>query len=261
MMGAGLLLYKWLAGRGEYGEMNWLNRQQLLTKIPVLKSEGLLGGYQFYDGQMDDYQLGLWVAEQAVDAGVTIHENSPIKTVSQNGEITDHNGNKLQFDKVINVAGPWAETLARQSGCKLPYTLDLVRGSHIVVDRNCPQALFLEVPQKQRIFFVLPWKKKTLIGTTEKRQKLNEPIQCSKEESQYLLNAYNYYHIDTMSSDEIVECFAGVRPLIQSIDRVAGPPSKTTREYVIHRDHQLITVLGGKWTTALALSRQVAKSI
>jgi len=55
----------------------------------------------------------------------------------------------------------------------------------------------------------------------------------------------------------LVERFAGVRPLLYSAD----DPGRPTREYVLHRDGQLVTVLGGKWTTALALAGKVAEAL
>jgi len=258
MMGAGLSLYKLLAGRSDYNTVSWLNADSLIEQSPELKQEGLLGGYQFYDGQMDDYQLGMWIADKAKEVGATLQENQPVTKFTITGALWLGNEDEpKQFDRIINVAGPWVEQLATESGIGLPYQLDLVRGSHLIVNRFCPTPLFLEVPNQQRIFFVLPWKGKTLIGTTEIRQDLNKPIQCSKEEQDYLVAAYNHYHNHAIQPEEITETFAGVRPLIKSKDN----PSQATREYVIHREKQLITVLGGKWTTTLALARQVSKIV
>ena len=53
----------------------------------------------------------------------------------------------------------------------------------------------------------------------------------------------------------MVSSFAGLRPLLYS----AEDPNKTTREYAIHRTERLISVFGGKWTTALALADKVAQ--
>ncbi len=166
-------------------------------------------------------------------------------------------GERLNFERIVNVAGPWAEGLANASGIELPYQLDLVRGSHLILNRPCPQAYLLEVVGERRVFFVLPWKDQTLLGTTEVRQGLDEPIECSAEEERYLLDAYNGYFATDAGPDDIVERFAGVRPLIKS----ARNPNRTTREYALHQQGKVVTVLGGKWTTALALSRQVGKRI
>jgi glycerol-3-phosphate dehydrogenase len=48
-----------------------------------------------------------------------------------------------------------------------------------------------------------------------------------------------------------------VRPLLYS----AANPTRATREYAIERHGQLVTVLGGKWTTALALAGKVAEAL
>ena len=74
------------------------------------------------------------------------------------------------FDRIVNATGPWAMQLRETMPGKPSYTLDWVRGSHIVLDRICPAAMLLEVPGSSRIFFVLPYQGRTLIGTTEVRQ-------------------------------------------------------------------------------------------
>jgi glycerol-3-phosphate dehydrogenase len=102
---------------------------------------------------------------------------------------------------------------------------------------------------------VLPWQGKTLIGTTEVRQQLNEPIECSKTEIQYLINAYNYWMLEPINEGDIESTFAGLRPLLTS----ANDPSKATREYAIRRDEKLINVFGGKWTTTCALADKVVQ--
>jgi len=66
--------------------------------------------------------------------------------------------------------------LLKDSDIDSDYELDLVRGSHIVVNRKLDHGYFLEVPGERRIFFVLPYKGQTLIGTTEVRQKISDEI-------------------------------------------------------------------------------------
>ncbi len=254
---AGLYLYKFLAGNSIYRNFCWLSSKELAKKDPNLVTNDLVGGYEFYDGQMDDYKLGLWIAEQARNMGAELREHTEIISVSEDGKVTDAYGNTNQYDRVINVSGPWAEELCKQSNCEIPYQLDLVRGSHLIIRKLCTQAYILEILNENRIFFILPWKGKTLIGTTEVRQRLDEPIECTKEEEAYLLKIYNHYQTEKVTEDDVTDRFSGLRPLVKS----ALDPSRATREYIIHRSDRLITVLGGKWTTSLALSKQVAKTI
>ncbi|MDY6941388.1 MAG: glycerol-3-phosphate dehydrogenase/oxidase [Pseudomonadota bacterium] len=249
----GLATYDLLAGRSGLGRHRWLSLAELEQTSPELRQEGLLGAYRFFDGQMDDLRLGLWAAEQARNAGVTIHEHCRILKVTTRGGLRHQNG-EVEYDRIVNVAGPWAESLLNESGIDHRFKLDLVRGSHLLIEGRLDNGFLLETGVDQRIFFVLPYGEQTLIGTTEVRQSLDDPIVCSAAEQDYLLTAYNRYFSRPIKADDIVRTFAGVRPLIHSAD----DPSSVSREYRITRNGRLVTVYGGKWTTARALGEQVA---
>ena len=251
----GLGLYDLLAGSSTLPKSRKLSKAEVLEREPSLKPEGLRGGFLFSDGQMDDEALGLWVADQARRQGVSFHERTEIQALDPTGSVFISNGEARQFDHVFNIAGPWAEQLLNKSNIESPYTLDLVRGSHLILERKCQQPCLLEFPDENRVFFVLPWHGKTLVGTTEVRQSLSDPIHCSDDERQYLLRAFQHYF--PQESVEVVETFAGVRPLIYG----AKDPGKATREYAIFSNQKLTTVFGGKWTTATALAKKLVKTL
>ena len=70
---------------------------------PGLKMNNLVKGFSYYDGQMDDYQLGIWAVDQAKQyKNLIILEKTVVDRININGEIT-YNGNKEQFEKVINM--------------------------------------------------------------------------------------------------------------------------------------------------------------
>lgn len=257
MIAAGLWLYSLLSLGSNLSRPRWLSKNEIAQLRPNLKADGLIGGYQFYDGQMDDYALGMWVAGRCREAGVEIIENAAIEKIQPDGRLEQQDGQSYLFDRIVNVAGPWAEKLLQQSGMLSTVRLDLVRGSHLIVNRHCGQAYLLEVPGERRIFFVLPWKGKTMVGTTEVRQELNQPIACSKEEISYLLTAYNHWMAVPISEEDVADTFAGLRPLLYSAD----DPSRVTREYAIRRDGQVVNVFGGKWTTCCALADKVASAL
>lgn len=256
-VGLGLTIYDCLASGSRLPKHKWLNSQQLLGHNPDLNSEGLLGGFEFWDGQMDDRQLGEWAVTMAIQQGLILKEGAEVCQVSEDGMLHLTDGSHQTFDCIINAAGPWSSQLLQQSKIDSQYQLDLVKGSHIVLNRSCAQACLLEVPKENRIFFVLPWKEKTLIGTTEIRQVDPKNPEISEAETAYLLDAYNHYFRQKVENNSIVESFAGVRPLIKS----ASNPSQATREYIIERKKHLVTVFGGKWTTAKALARKVRKIV
>ncbi|PIP98579.1 MAG: FAD-dependent oxidoreductase [Shewanella sp. CG18_big_fil_WC_8_21_14_2_50_42_11] len=308
----GLWLYDTLAGKQNIGKHQSLTKQQMHQACPQLKTEGLTKGFSFYDGQMDDHQLGLWALDQAkayrhcerseaISQIFALKENTEVTQVDENGTLTLASGETQTYDKIINAAGPWAEQLLKQSNIKPKYKLDLVRGSHILVDTeycyreeqskkhvhceergknhghceergknhgHCEErsdaaitvqnhGYLLEVPNERRIFFVLPYQGKTLIGTTEQRQTLNDDIKPSEQEIDYLINGYNHYFTTPINKQNIIQSFAGLRPLIKSADN----PNKGTREYALQQNQNLTTVFGGKWTTSKALSINICKRV
>lgn len=249
----GLWLYDQLAGGRSFGHHRRLDRSQVLAWVPDLRAEGLEGGFLFHDVQMDDRALGLWAAEQARAAGVAIHEHQPVQSIAEDGRVVA--GETRHADVVVNTAGPWCRRLLDQSGLPAGYDLDLVRGSHLVLDRPLSVGLFLQVPGETRICFALPWKGRTLLGTTEVRQGLDEAIACSPDEERYLLDVHASAFAEAARPDEVVERFAGLRPLV---DSGSANPGRTTREYVMEERGRVLSVFGGKWTTARVLGEKVA---
>lgn len=72
-----------------------------------------------------------------------------------------------------------------------------------------------------------------------------------------MIKAYNNYFVDQISKKNIVGNFSGVRPIIKDSQII----SKSSREYKIEKNKNLICVYGGKWTTSRQLAKKVVKKI
>lgn len=250
----GLFLYDLLAGKQSIEPHRKEPLKEFIKSYPEFNHEGLQAIYSYSDGQMDDFQLGLWVADKVHTLGGDIQENTAVDTVTTDGRLMTCSGQESTFDRIINVAGPWAEQLLTRSAISHDTHLDLLRGSHLVLDKETEGAFTLEAPNERRVFFVLPYKGKTLLGTTEVRQPLDHPIAMSDSEKNYLLNAYQQY-FPSQKPPKILDSFTGVRPLLKSHSN----PNKASREYAIERQGNLVSVFGGKWTTSRALAEATLK--
>ena len=258
MVKLGLLLYDTLAGTANIARHRYLNTQTVLERV-ALVSDGLRGGFSYWDAQVDDYALVRTVVASAIRDGARVREQTGVVEIERDGEEwiirTDH-GDESRFDLVVNAAGPWMNELLRRNGIEAPYTLSLVRGSHIVLERRISDCgLLLQSSSDHRVFFVLPWKETTLVGTTEVLQ--TEPpdvVHPTDEEIDYLIRRYNRYFRDPIGSGDIASAFAGVRPLVGR----ASNPSAIDRDFRVLREGNLINVFGGKLTTFMALARKVA---
>ena len=235
-IGLGTKLYDVLANGSGFPKSKWLSADETLRRSPHLNTHNLLGAYSFYDGQMDDYQLGQWVVQQILDLHGQVFTGRPVNTLAE-----------LQnYDAIVNATGPWVMHLRSQQDTPPAIAIDWVRGSHLFVDQPLQQALMLPIPNEKRIFFVLPYQGKTMIGTTEIRQDHPESEPASDAEIDYLLQSYNQYHQQPLSRADVCDTFAGVRPLLKD----AINPSNSTREWAFETVGKVLHVYGGKWTTA-----------
>jgi glycerol-3-phosphate dehydrogenase len=75
------------------------------------------------------------------------------------------------------------------------------------------------------------------------------------EEENYLLTAY-FEHFPN-ETPKISGRFSGLRPLIKS----SNHPSNLSRESIINRNGKILTILGGKWTTAIVLAKSISKKL
>ena len=72
-----------------------------------------------------------------------------------------------------------------------------------------------------------------------------------------MLTAYNNYFINSIKEEDVVDSFAGLRPLVKSSKDI----NKASREYAIQTNKNLISVFGGKWTTARQLAKKIVNTI
>jgi glycerol-3-phosphate dehydrogenase len=258
---AGLMLYDALAAHGNIHRHARLSAAELTTRVP-LREENLRGGFSFWDAQTDDRALVRTVIASAIRDGATVREDTRVLKLRRDRDawfVQTSAGDEPRFDFVINAAGPWMNELLGAYGMKTRYRLSLVRGSHLVLRQRVSDAgLLLQSTSDRRVFFVLPWKETTLVGTTEVLQReAPDGVRASDEEIEYLLARFNRYMRNPIGRDDIASTFAGVRPLVGR----SANPSAIGREYRIERKGNLIHVFGGKMTTFMALARNVGMRV
>jgi len=255
---AGLMLYDLLAGGTGIERHHSLSARELLARAPV-SSEGLRGGFAYTDAQVDDFALVRTVVASAIREGAVVREETRVEKLERAGKewlVHTNHGDASRFDLLINAAGPWMNELLRANGISARYVLSLVRGSHLVLSRRVSESgLLLQSTSDRRVFFVLPWKGTTLVGTTEVVQKESpDHVHATEEEIDYLITRYNRYFRQPISHADIASTFSGVRPLVGR----ATNPSAIDRDSRVVRRGNVINVFGGKMTTFMALARKVA---
>lgn len=260
-LSAGALLYQWLAGQYSLGKSRIHDRRDLLSYFPTLNSDRLLGGVSYCDLIMDDKALAAHLLNEALSSGVIIHSNTPVSDVTTHGTLKA-SGTDLSFDKVINAAGPWASEVLNNANIQSKFSIEHVRGSHLLLELSLPHALVFQVPTDKRIVFCIPQSEnEVLLGTTEHRHTLQEPVECTEAEIEYLLAVLNDHLQTRVGREQITATLSGVRPIATVSDRRFTSMSSASRDSEIEIMNSLINVFGGKWTSARHLGQKVATLI
>src|SRR5262249_40969267 len=111
-----------------------------------------------------------------------------------------------------------------------------------------------------RVFFVIPWMGKTLIGTTDTLTPAGpDELQITPEDVAYLLEGFNAHLRPGLEEKEILGAFVGLRPLLGS---KPDEPSHISREWRLWQGTSgLWAVAGGKYTTFRSMAKHIVKTL
>lgn len=262
LISAGLTLYDLLAcGDQPVPRHRYWRGPALLAQFPFIDPQRLLGGFRYGDCQEDDARMTLVVVAAAQAAGcVCANRVTALELAAGQVQARDETSGQhlsLRSRCVINAAGPWAASLM---GAQAP-RVNLVKGTHLVLPAiPGVQEAFLLTATDGRVFFVIPWYGRTLVGTTEASVERAEDAQPTAAEARYLIEAvHNGLPGLGWTEADILARFAGTRTL-QAEDR--QNLSAVTREFEILEPRPGVFMpLGGKYTTARLDAAQVVDRV
>ena len=256
----GAILYQFLAGKFSLGKSRWISKNEIKANGEISHKQ-LKAAVSFYDLQMDEDNLGHWVKDKAIKNGVHIFENTKISSFDDEGNLYLPNKKNSKYNYIINMTGPWAASLNKKNNINTPYDLNLIKGSHLLLDLKIKKYYLLQEKNGDRIVFIMPYKNLTLIGTTEVEQDINDKIECSNNERDYLLGIYNEFFNKKATKENINSSFSGLRPIVKKINKINKKitSTKASREMVITKNNKLISLYGGKWTSAPSTALKIIK--
>ncbi len=268
MVRLGLFLYDRLGGGGSLPGSRAVN----LHRHPAgaaLRAE-FVHGFFYHDCRVQDARLVVLNAVDAAGRGADIFTRTRC-TAAVRGAAEwrlDLAGRRTITARcLVNAGGPWVHRVL--DGVTPPpprLNLRLVAGGHIMVNRLAEhQHAYLLQNDDGRVVFVMPWEERwTLIGTTEKEFH-GDPaaVRATDDEVDYLCAAVNRYFRHAIRPEDVVQRFAGVRPLFDA-GRKKENASAVTREYHLdlNRDGApLLSVYGGKLTTYRKLAEDAVNML
>jgi glycerol-3-phosphate dehydrogenase len=271
----GLWLYQRMAGKPPSAGSSEMELKRLER---ALDAGHRWSFFNYEDAQCEfpERLVAEW-AREAAEAGAVVRNHTEalavdvahgrIHGVLLRDQITDRD-ERVEASWVINCGGPWADRVCQRSSIRMSKPmLGGIRGSHIVLPRfsGSPNAAIYTEAADGRPIFVLPWNDQVLVGTTEVPDG-GDPGKTvpSADEIVYLVRSVaQLFPKARISAQSVTHTFAGVRPLPYS---PGSRPSAVTRRHILH-DHtgdgaaRMISVIGGKLTTAASVARECARKI
>lgn len=264
---AGVFIYDYLAGKDNIRCHRSLKKDELIQLERNISPQNLKGGVIYCDAQMDDIRLCLDNAVSACEAGASlankveatgfIKENGKITGASARDKLTGENF-AIRAKCVVNATGAWSNGLVKMDEPLAPPITRPTKGTHIVY-RKLPhdRAILLSAHKDKRVFFVIPWRGLTLIGTTDTDYSGScDAVYATSDEVEYLLEeARRVFPNENIDNSGIIATFAGLRPLVNIQNKLTWHVS---REHLIKVSGSgLISVVGGKYTTYRHLAEEV----
>ncbi len=254
-------------GGAKLGRTTTIGSEETKKLLPGVKSDGLIGGVEFFDAQMDDARLNLALIRTAMEKGATALNYMPVTAINRvsgmirSVELTDQETGeifKARTKVVFNAAGVWVDAVRRMVEPKVADLIRVSRGSHIILDKSfMPGDRGMLIPKTRdgRVLFAIPWHGAVLVGTTDVECKdiVVDP-KPTEEEIDFMIETASDYLEKPIRKSDVKASFAGLRPLFNPPQPKNGKPVKPTAK--VSREHavlpefgNMVTVAGGKWTS------------
>lgn len=252
----GLMLYDLLA-RNVPGDQRYRRyaRCDFAGRFPCLDSDGLIEGFSYLDAQTDDARFVLELIDGAQTLGaVCVNYCQVTALLERNGQLygatiqdqVSGETTRVYAERIVNTTGRWATRLQNDS-----HRGRLSKGIHLIMPGTVKtEALLLTAKTDGRVFFIIPWYGRTLIGTTDSNYSGDiDRVTVDAEEVQYLLDEANHVlKAVNWTERDIIGRYAGLRVLKPS--NVASP-SHISRDWQLTiSTNGLLSSIGGKLTSA-----------
>ncbi len=274
LMNVGLWMYDTLAlFRSPKLHKTMRGADKVREMEPDLLTDGLTGAIEYYDCATDDSRLVLENILSAVQNGARCESYTEVISIErERGQVsgvrvrdTITGTEKLiACASVVMATGPWSDRVIGDigAGMKTPI-LSPTKGVHLVFPSEMlpiTRALTIMSPIDARVMFAIPWRGRTVVGTTDTYFDGDpDKVHASAEDVDYLCKSANIiFPKANFNAESVIATWAGLRPLIHE---EADSASDVSREHQIYvNDDGVILIAGGKLTTYRLMAKDLVKS-
>ncbi len=171
---------------------------------------------------------------------------------------------------VVNAAGPWIDRVNAVLGQETRF-IGGTKGSHILLDHPAlltaldGRMLYFEADDG-RLLLIYGYEGRVLMGTSDLPDDDPDAAACTEPEVDYFLTmAKRVLPAIAINRDQIVYAYSGIRPLPRSDAAAPGLISRDHSTPTLPADatrpFDVISLVGGKWTTFRGFAEEVADDV
>ena len=258
-----------------------ITHKEIRQLIPGLSTGNLTGGVLFYDAQVyNSERLTLAFIQSAVERGAKVANYAEVTGFLQaKGRV---NGAKIRdfltsesFDiqakAIINTSGPWLTQVLRSlQGKETSLKVPLAKAINLVTRPLFEHSYAVGLPSRagmkkrskeNRLFFIAPWRGKSLVGTAYSAYECNpDSLAVTEEEiAKFVQEVDRAYPAAKLRIEDVSFVHRGLLPCSEICSQAENV--KLAKQYQLY-DHQreglagILSVIGVKYTTARGVAQK-----
>ncbi len=271
----GMLLYEMMSGFKNHRFHQFLSRQETLGMAPGLPVEALTGGCLYYDAIVSDNRWTLDTVKDGVrNGGLAINHAPVTRLLKDNSKVvgvTYHDklsgtSYEVRAKAVVNATGVWADGIRKLDRPDVTNLVRLSKGTHLVLaERDIPltvSIIFLS-PVDRRPLFLVKREGCFLYGTTDDWEDTepSTPVP-GQQDVEYLLESLRQFMPNAqLDSQKVQFVYSGFRPLLSTNGQEHDSSSVSRDDVIEVTPSGLITVVGGKLSTARLIAIRVLNRV
>ena len=284
MIRMGMTLYDLLTPGKRTEHYRTISREETARREPHLEPRDLLGsGYYFDDLLVSPERLclenvlsarrwGAWVSNYA--EVIEIQGARGTQRVPGTGggwEITVRDAStgagataRVTAQVVVNAGGPWVDGVRRLAGVdEGTRVVRTTKGIHLLLPPITTSAVYVAAKRDERLFFVIPWREFSLVGTTDTDFDGDlDRLAATRDEVEYLLQeTQRVFPSARVREQDIRYTYSGVRPLAF---KEGSSASKVSRQHKVIAEGEggsFLSITGTKLTCFRSLAEEAVDEV
>jgi glycerol-3-phosphate dehydrogenase len=270
-MRLGMLVYEALSGFNNHRFHSFLSREETLSLAPALPADGLTGGCLYYDAVINDSRWTMEVLKDGVaHNGVAVNYSPVTQLLTENNRVVgarvhdELSGTHydIRARVVVNATGIFTDQIRQLDGDQKTKARRFSKGTHLVfAEEDVPLSttIVFASPLDGRSLFLAKHEECFLYGTSDHWEEARPdlPIPASTD-VEYLLESLNRFMPEAqLDRSKVQFIYSGFRPLFANGDQSTDPAAVTREDHIEVSPSGLVSVVGGKLTTARITAERV----